>query len=250
MQALTCADLVLPVSRESAGAFIQFSKANGAPHQQVTVCSEPAEILEVKRVTEAQTLESDAINFLCVSTLEPRKNHLMLIDAFEDFLNACPNANAFLHLVGAPYDAAPEIARSVGDAARRNPRILWHGKLSQNELINEYRSIDFTVYPSLLEGFGLPVAESLWMGKPCICADFGAVAETAAGGGCFMVDVRDRRVLADAIAAMCTRPELRRTLTRQAVARPLKGWRDYAVEIRQLLAGSAGEKILTPLREA
>ena len=250
MRALTRADKVLAVSRESADAFIQFAMANDAPHRHVTVCSEPAEILGIKRVTHGQISESDAINLLCVSTLEPRKNHLTLIDAFEDFLKAHPNVNAFLHLIGDSYEAAPEIARSVTEAAGRNQRILWHGKLSQAELVNKYRSIDFTVYPSVIEGFGLPVAESLWMGKPCICANFGAVTETAGGGGCLMVDVRDRHVLSDAIAAMCTRPELRRTLTQQAVARPLKSWRDYAVEIRRLLAAPAGERVPNPTRKA
>ena len=46
-------------------------------------------------------------------------------------------------------------------------------------------SCDFTVYPSVEEGFGLPILESLWCGKPAICANFGAMLEVAeAGGGC------------------------------------------------------------------
>ena len=237
MRALARADAVLAVSRESAEAFVQFASSNNLPHQHVRVCSEPAEIPGVTRVIEAQSCNPSAINLLCVSTLEPRKNHMVLIKAFEDFLIACPNVNAFLHLVGAPYNAAPEIATFVTEAVGRNPRILWHGKLNQADLINHYRSMDFTVYPSFLEGFGLPVVESLWMGKPCVCANFGAVAESAAGGGCLTVDVRDRGALRDAIASMCTRPELRQSLAREATTRPLKTWRDYAEEIQNTLTG-------------
>ncbi len=235
MRALTRADAVLAVSDESANAFTRFAVANGLPHDHVIVCAEPAELLGAKRVTKPAPSDPHAIHVLCVSTLEPRKNHRVLIEAFEDFLAASPNRNAFLHLVGDSYDAVPEIAELVTATTRRNPRIRWHGKVSQAELMDLYGLTDFTVYPSFLEGFGLPVVESLWLGKPCVCANFGAVQEIAAAGGCFMVDVRERRALAEAITALATRPELRQSLTDQAVTRPLKTWRDYAVGIREAL---------------
>src|SRR5205814_4069169 len=81
MRALTRADALLPVSRESSNRFLQFATDNGLPPpRQVTVCHEPAEMLGVRRVTEPQTCDPGAINLLCVSTLEPRKNHMLLID--------------------------------------------------------------------------------------------------------------------------------------------------------------------------
>jgi len=46
----------------------------------------------------------------------------------------------------------------------------------------------FTVYPSLMEGFGIPILESLWHGKPCVCGGNGALGEVARGGGCLIVD--------------------------------------------------------------
>jgi glycosyltransferase involved in cell wall biosynthesis len=47
-----------------------------------------------------------------------------------------------------------------------------------------YRDCDFTVYPSLVKGFGLPIVESLWNCRPCICANFGEMAEIAKEGVC------------------------------------------------------------------
>ena len=44
-----------------------------------------------------------------------------------------------------------------------------------------------TVFMSLYEGFGLPIAESLWQGTPCLCSDHGSMAEIAKGGGCLMI---------------------------------------------------------------
>src|SRR3546814_9879591 len=52
-----------------------------------------------------------------------------------------------------------------------------------------YAASDFTVYPSYEEGFGLPILESLWHARPCICMNQGAMAEVALGGGCLQVNV-------------------------------------------------------------
>lgn len=238
MRALAGTDAVLAVSRESADAFIRFAKENQLPHNHVSVCPESGQILGTERVTTSPaSRDSKAIHLLCVSTLEPRKNHRTLIEAFEDFTAKSPDLEVFLHLVGDSDKAAPEITEFVTTATRRNPRIRWHGKISWAELLDLYHLTDFTVYPSFLEGFGLPIVESLWMGKPCICANFGAVQEIAAAGGCLMVDVCEPRALTDAIAAMAGRPELRQSLTEQAVKRPLRTWRDYAIEIRNILSG-------------
>ena len=83
----------------------------------------------------------------------------------------------------------------------------------------------------MVEGFGLPVIESLWFGRPCICANFSVMAENAAGGGCLTTDVRDPEALAAAILQLAESPELRRKIAAEAVTRPLKSWADYAEEV-------------------
>ena len=123
----------------------------------------------------------------------------------------------------------------VKGAISRNRNVTWHGKVTGEQLADFYRQCDFTVYPSFLEGFGLPIVESLWHRRPCICADFGAMAETGNGGGCLSVDVRDPAKLAEAIIALATRPELREKLVDEIEGRPMKTWADYAGEICQAL---------------
>ncbi len=83
----------------------------------------------------------------------------------------------------------------------------------------------------MAEGFGLPITESLWHGRPCICADFGVMAEHARGGGCLTVDTRDAAALAEAIRQLATDASLRHRLAREAIERPLKTWREYADDI-------------------
>lgn len=83
----------------------------------------------------------------------------------------------------------------------------------------------------MLEGFGLPILESLWCRRPCICANFGAMDETAWGGGCVVTDVRDPQALADAILALATDPVRREILATEIDTRGLRQWEEYARDL-------------------
>jgi glycosyltransferase involved in cell wall biosynthesis len=102
-----------------------------------------------------------------------------------------------------------------------------------------YSRCDFTVYPSVVEGFGLPILESLWYGRPCICANFGAMAETGAGGGCLMIEVREPEQLRDAIIALATQPAIHERLGSEIERRQFKSWSEYATELCDALSASA-----------
>jgi cephalosporin hydroxylase len=92
----------------------------------------------------------------------------------------------------------------------------------------------------VVEGFGMPIVESLWHGRPCICSGDGVMGELAAGGGCLTVDVHDELALSDAIGRLATDHALRRKLAAEAVQRPIKTWREYGAEVCSLLAATAG----------
>ena len=92
------------------------------------------------------------------------------------------------------------------------------------------------MYPSLLEGSALPVLESLWFRRPCICADTGAMKEVAAGGGCLAVDVYHPEVVAQAIVSLADKPETLPRLGEEIDARPLRTWEDAARELLAALA--------------
>src|SRR5205085_1195336 len=75
-------------------------------------------------------------------------------------------------------------------------------------LFGGYRVARFTVFPSINEGFGLPVAESLACGTPVITSNFGSTREIAeggdAGGGALLVDPRDDDSLTGAMRSLLT----------------------------------------------
>jgi glycosyltransferase involved in cell wall biosynthesis len=91
-----------------------------------------------------------------------------------------------------------------------------------------YDACQFTVYPSLMEGFGLPVLESLAHGKPCVCSGRGALGEAARDGGCVALDSVDADALAAAIMRLRQNPSDLAALTDAARARTFRSWRDYA----------------------
>jgi len=109
--------------------------------------------------------------------------------------------------------------------AKRNVRWLKH--VNDQTLDRAYRDCRFTVYPSLMEGFGLPIAESLLHGKPCICGGNGALGEVARDGGCLIVDQISVDALAKGIKTLLLDRQFYAGLSGEARARKFRSWSDY-----------------------
>lgn len=235
MRSLAAADLILPNSQASADGWNDFMRAEGLKSPPVRVCTLASEIGNTPRELHPKEPNPDPaapIKIVCVSTLEPRKNHYTLLEAFDRAVAARPDLPLELDLVGAPYVEAYHIVERAHQAIARHPgRVRWREKVEHSLLRQLLVECDFTVYPSLVEGFGLPVIESLWFGAPCICANFGVMAENAAPGGCLTADVRNPSSLAAAILTLAENPGLRRKLSVEAVSRKLKTWKEYALEV-------------------
>lgn len=235
MTAFAGLDVVIPISEHSAGDYIRFAKGKGLALPPVRPCSLASQIFGRERETRLKADNPGAVKILYVATLEPRKNHASLISAFEKATSQLNGRKAELHLVGGVYASAPEIGEAVRAAAEKNPAIIWHNHVSNDELGRLYTECDFTVYATWIEGFGLPVMESMWFGRPCLCSDDGVIAENAAGGGCLMVDMRDPGAVTDGIVKLAGWPELRRELGEQVLRRKLKTWDEYADEVLGVL---------------
>ena len=241
MRGLSSADLVLAISRFSADCLEQYWRDNGVRNGSVAACSLPGVFGTGQRSAETRAIEPGKAHVLCVSTLEPRKNHRRLLEAFELLDKQYPRLDWRVTLVGNRYAGAPEIADLVERRAAEEPRIHWSGVVDDETLHRLYLEVDFTIYLSEIEGFGLPILESLWHSRPCICSDCGVMAELAAEGGCLTVDVRDAAAIASAIARLANGPELYAKLARQAAGRPLKSWESYAREVIEALDSASSK---------
>lgn len=143
---------------------------------------------------------------LYVSTIERRKNHEILLDAYRELLDQGTTELPMLVLVGMrgwgaerffkKLDADADVARFV--------KLLHH--VGDNDLSVLYQKTLFTVYPSLYEGWGLPVAESLAYGKYCIASDAASIPEV--GGKLIRYcSPGDAVAWAEAIHELATHPE-------------------------------------------
>lgn len=167
---------------------------------------------------------------LCVGTIEGRKNHLALLEACATLWHE--GVKFELQLLGLPRadTAGPALARIAALKSAGRP-MIFDGPADDAGLHTAYRQCAFTVYPSLIEGFGLPVLESLQHGKPCVCSGAGALGESALGGGCVALPSVDAGSLAGAIRRLLQDPAELAALAAQARARRFKLWPDYAREL-------------------
>ena len=163
---------------------------------------------------------------LCVGSHEPRKNHLAVLQAAE--LRWRAGDEFTLAFIGGNAWAAAEFEAAVAElqAAGRDVRLAR--AVSDEVLFAAYRLARCTIFPSFVEGFGLPVAESLACGTPVITSDFGSTAEIAAGGGALLVDPHDDHAIAEALRRLLTDDVLHAELSAQAAALPRTSWDDYA----------------------
>ncbi len=147
--------------------------------------------------------------FLFLGTLEPRKNLVRLVEAWRRARPDLPEETGLV-LAGrrgwseAPLLAALRRARAEGPAA-------WIGFGPGRVRHALYREALAFVFPSLYEGFGLPVLEAFAAGTPVICSDRGALPETA-GNAALLVDPEDGGALADALRRIAADPALRSRL--------------------------------------
>ncbi|MDQ4099070.1 MAG: glycosyltransferase, partial [Chloroflexota bacterium] len=166
---------------------------------------------------------------LCVGTHEPRKNHLALLHAAELLWRDGLRFN--LVLLGGRSWNDDHFRRALDEARGRNRPVDTPLAMSDGMLAAAYRLARCTVFPSLNEGFGLPVAESLACGTPVITSNYGSMAEIAADGGALTVDPRNDHSIADALRRLLTDDDEHARLAGEAAGRPRRSWDDYARDV-------------------
>jgi glycosyltransferase involved in cell wall biosynthesis len=235
VEAVVQADAIWPNSSFTLRQFERYCNEHDVtmpPHREAVPL--PGQLGEAPRSTDCAPATEET-RVLCVSGIEPRKNHRVLVEAFERLKLRRRDLALRLILIGCEYPGAETLAEWLRELARRDDRIEWRTRVPQPELEAEFADATFTVYPSLVEGFGLPIMESLWMGRPCICHEAGVMAELATGGGCLTVDVTEPIELSVAMEKLCSDPALIDALRRQAGMREITTWAAYGGSIASRL---------------
>jgi len=146
--------------------------------------------------------------FLVVGTLEARKNHQVVLDAFERlWATGWPGT---LLIIGKPgWGTDPLLARLAAHP-ERGRRLLVEHAASDERLADAYRSAAATIMPSLAEGFGLPIVESMAAGVPVIASDI-AVFREILGNDPLLFDPANADDLVRAVNTLLADPAAHRT---------------------------------------
>ena len=182
----------LSASCRAAAAIVASSKATatdlttviGVDRSRISVVPEAVQLVR-GNARQSPFHQTEAPFALFVGTLEPRKNVRFLFDLWRENPTALKN----LRLVIAGKEGwdveACELAKSG------MPGIEYVGYVSDEALSRLYRDASCLVYPSLYEGFGLPVVEAMAAGCPVITSPCGALAEVAADAA-IVLDTREK----------------------------------------------------------
>ena len=171
---------------------------------------------------------------LCIGIVEPRKNQGFLLDVCAELWRE--GLGFELHLVGRvnPHFGAPLVGK-IKRLRRRFPDLHYHAAASDAAVAALYAKTRATVFPTIAEGCGLPLLESLWMGVPCVCSDLPVLRENVDGGGCVSVPVGDLAAWKKELRRVLVDNALHARLVREATTRPLPTWKEAAQTLRSTL---------------
>jgi glycosyltransferase involved in cell wall biosynthesis len=168
----------------------------------------PADADEIEAARSPLGVAEEFVLF--VGTVEPRKNLLALVRAF-DLLTRETDLRPQLVIAGQKGWLTEELYELV----ERSPsaaRILFTGYVTDEELRALYSACRVFVYPSLYEGFGLPPLEAMSCGAPVVASRIPVIEETCGGGAARLVAPHDAEGLAGALAELLADGEARAIL--------------------------------------
>ena len=205
---LPLCDLLMAISRHTAGEVAEYAADLGV------MLPRPVRVLPIGTGFGAQPARSARTGgmtggnyVLFVSTLEARKNHALVVEVWRRLLRevraGTRNAASVPDLVfaGRVGWLVDDLVQELANSDWLGGRIRMVRTPSDAELQALYDGALFTVFPSLHEGWGLPVTESLARGVPCLCSDAASLPE-AGGALCRYFDPESVHSAHEAVAAV------------------------------------------------
>ena len=136
-------------------------------------------------VNSSSRFSADERYFLMVGTIEPKKNHSLVIDQFLGMAESHPGIR--LKIVGCKGWMHDEITAKISLVIKRGHPVDYYKDVDDTELATAYGNALATIMASSHEGFGLPVIESLSLGCPVILPDIPVFREVAGGHGTYFL---------------------------------------------------------------
>jgi len=238
------ADHIITVSEHSKMDLIQ---TYGVSHEKITVTYEGAGDTfipldkELAKETVARKYGINGEFILYVGRLQARKNLVRLVQAY-----AIVRKAGFPHklvLAGKMDSLFQPVLARIGDLKLEND-VLLPGYVGALDLPSVYNAAEVFVYPSLFEGFGLPVVEAMACGTPVVTS-CGSSLEEVAGDAALLADPLDEKSIADSLTQILADGELRERLSRAGVTRSRRfSFKNAAQQTVELYERVLGENIV------
>ncbi len=162
--------------------------------------------------------------------MQPRKNHARLIEAFDRVLR---DSEYNLVLAGGEGWLYDEVHAQVAERGLPE-RVLFPGFVAEDDLPALYSAAAIMAFPSLYEGFGLPVLEAMACGVPVLASTAPCLPEVA-GGAALLIAPRDVGAMAATIEKLVNQPELRHALRAKGLARAAQfRWENSAADLLRI----------------
>jgi glycosyltransferase involved in cell wall biosynthesis len=225
-------DIVLPISTHSANCLKSFEenlikhKIKLKKNKNIFPVNLATKFKSQEKKKETRVKSNSDIYFLCVGSFEFRKNYLILIKTLNK-LNSKSNNKIKLVIAGNKFD--DKYFQLLQKHSNENVKFIISP--SDEDLDSLYENCFATIYPSLEEGFGVPILESLYYLKPCICHNQGAMKEISRSGGCLSIDFSNDKKISKTILNLLNNNTFYKKKINECKSRVNKKWEDYANEV-------------------
>lgn len=175
--------------------------------------------------------------WLTVGTIEPRKNHRLLAQAYARYRARSPDPLPLV-VAGGKGWLMEDFVRYLGDLGIAD-HVVMTGYVSDEELIWLYRNCYANLYLSLFEGFGLPVLEGMQFGAATMSSNSMSLPEVT-GDAAVLLSPDDVEGWADGMRALGADAQARQCLRRKAIGQAARfSWQDSASQLMQLYEEAA-----------
>ena len=177
-EALSLSDHILAISKSTAKDIKKFCDLQHMPSPPATVIRLGENVVAaVDKAYKIEDLKTSEF-ILCVGTIEVRKNHVLLYTAYKEALRNGIKVPPLVIVGGIGWYVNDVVYEFTHDPELKH-LVKIMNRVDDVQLSWLYRNCKFTVYPSVYEGWGLPIAESLAYGKVCISSDTSSMTEVA-----------------------------------------------------------------------
>ena len=203
--------------------------------------SQVTDAAEINRVKEKYGIKTNKY-FLAVSEITNRKNLVHLLQAFETFLKDTQATDISLVLVGPVRKGYEDVAEQVHGLADYKDKIVQTGFADNEDLAPLYSGATAFVYPSLYEGFGLPVLEAMQCGTPVITCNNTSLPEVG-GDAVLYIGGKDKNETAMLLNKIYQDKDLAQNLREKGLARAKEfNWQKTAEIIINAVVNEVKEK--------